>query len=673
MQLFSRCRSVIQNLFRRERVDSELNEEVRAYTELLSAQRIKEGMTREDAERAARIEVGGATQVEEEVGRLRIGTWLHTIWQDLRYAARILFRSPTFTIVAVLTFAIGIGANTAIFSMVNGLILRPVPADHPGQLTYLVQRRDHWSNSFSFSMMEEIRRQSGDIFTDVIADHPLQADGLNLGGKSQTIWTAYVSTTFFSMLGVKPALGSFILPDSNTLAGKDGVLVLSNSYWRTRFNSDPNIVGRTALINGHPTTVIGVASEGFRGPVPLLDIQGYLPLGAYGLLEDTKKDIVTDQDFREMLVFARLRPGVDLTRAQAALEVIAGRIAGQDSKLEKTFSIHAAMLGAGMIGGDGSNPVPIIATLFLFLASMVLMLAAANVANLLLVRAIARTREMAVRSALGAARFRLLRQVLTETLLLSLLGCAGGAVLGFIGSRLLSGLNFGSDFPLVLDFSFDWRVFAFALSAAIFVALIAGVAPAVRASRVDLNDALRAHARPSTGGRQRLRTVLVVAQVSGSLMLLVVAGLFVRSLLNVQQVELGFDPNHVYNFGLNAHQAGYDEPRARAFHHEVVERVRAMPGVESASLAATVPMGPIALGGPIKIEGRPEASEKEKPPASMNVETPGYLKTMRIPLLRGREIQETDTQTSQHVAVITEAMAERYWPNQDPICPAFTP
>src|SRR5258708_5650960 len=241
-----------------------------------------------------------------------------------------------------------------------------------------------------------------------------------------------------------------------------------------------------------------------------------------------------------------------------------------------------------------------------------------------------------------------------------------------MGGRLLSGLNFGSDFPLVLDFSFAWRVFAFALSAAIFVALIAGVAPAVRASRVDLNDVLRESGRTSTGGRQRLRTVLVVAQVSGSLMLLVVAGLFVRSLLNVQQVELGFDPNHVYNFGLNAHQAGYDEPRARAVHHEVGERVRAMPGGESASLAATVPMGPIALGGPIKIEGRPEASGKEKPSANMNVVTPGYLKTMRIPLLRGREIQETDTQTSQHVAVITEAMAERYWPNQDPIGRVFT-
>src|SRR5882724_603973 len=491
MKILARGRSFIQNLFRRERVDGDLNEEVGAYVELLAQQKIKQGMSPEGAVRAARIELGGATQVQEEVRRARVGAGLQTIWQDLLYAGRVLSNNKTFTAVAVLTFSIGIGANTAIFSMVNGLLLRPVPVDRPGRLTYLIEKHESWRNSLPYQDFEEIRKQSADVFSDVAALRPFQMDGITVEGKSHPIWTGYVSTNFFPILGIQPAAGHFIAPTGNGLAGSDTVLVLSYSYWKAQFGGDPNIVGSKALLNGHPITIIGVAPEGFGGIIPIVETQGYLPIGVYAAMEGEKKDPVTER-VSEMIVIARLRDGVDVGKSQPVLAVIAKRLADQYPVEEKDLVLRAVPWGSGFLhSANGPNPVLLIATLFLVLSGFVLLLASANVANLLLVRAIARNREMAVRSALGAARFRLIRQVLTETLLLALLGCAGGAALGYVGSRVLGGLNLHTELPVVLDFHMDWRVFAFALGAAVFVALMAGLVPAVRASRVDLADVLR--------------------------------------------------------------------------------------------------------------------------------------------------------------------------------------
>ncbi len=591
-----------------------------------------------------------------------IGTFL----QDFRHAARMLRKNAVFTAVAVITFAIGIGANTAIFSMVNGLLLRPLPVDHPRQLTYLVQRTDHWGNGFSYPDFDDIRNQSHDVFADLAAFQPFQVDGLSVDGHSQTIWTSYVTTNFFSMLGIQPASGSFIAP-TKKITDSDAVIVLSHSYWKTHFGSDPKIVGQKAALNGIPVTIIGVAPEGFRGPIPILETQGYLPIGARAAMEGDKKNSIANREEGAVLIFGRLQDHATLGQAQAALAVVAKRLAESYPATHKDLILRPVFLGSGFISGNGSNPVPLIATLFLVLAGFVLLLASANVANLLLVRAIARNREMAVRSALGAERLRLVRQVLTETLLLALLGCAGGAVLGVTGSRVLSGIQLQSDLPFVLDFHFDWRVFGYALLAALAVTLVAGVMPALRAARVNLNDALRESSRGVSGGRQRFRTSLVVAQVAGSLMLLIVAGLFMRSLQNAQKSDLGFDPNHVVNFGLDPHEAGYSEARGREFYRDLVARVSNMPGVESASMALTVPMGPVSLGGKIKIEGYQQAAGQPSPSPNMNAVSPGYFKTMRIALLRGRDFSEADTETAQHVAIINEAMAQSYWPDKNPI------
>ncbi|HEY6349272.1 MAG TPA: ABC transporter permease [Candidatus Angelobacter sp.] len=672
MKWLSLGSSFFRNLFRRKQAEQSLDDEVSSYVELLVAEKMKRGLTEQEARRDARLEMGGSSQIKEEVRNIRVGAWLFTFLQDIRHGLRLLRNQPLFTLAAVLIFSIGIGANTTIFSMVNGLLMRPVPVPGSERLTYLIQKRDRWRNGFSYPDFEEVRRQAGEAFSDVAALRIFQMDGLSVNGKSQPIWTEYVTSNFFSMLEVRPAMGSLI-PSSQNLKSKDPVMVVSYSYWKNHLGGDPNIVGQKATLNGTLVTIIGVTPEGFTGLTPILETQGYLPLGMYASTQPQQnKDDLSDPRGDGVLVFARLQDGITLGKSQSVLAVIAHRLAAENPATKKDLMIRAASLGSGMLSPDGSNSLLAASILFFVLSGLLLLLASANVANLLLVRAIGRNREMAVRSALGARRFRLVRQVLAETLLLGLLGCAGGAVLGSVGSSIISRVPLQSDIPMVLDFHFDWRVFSFAVGAGVFLTLVSGLVPALRAARVNLNDALRESSRSYSSHRQRFRTFLVVAQVGGSLMLLIVAGLFVRSLHNVQNLDLGFDPGHVINFGVDPHTAGYDDVRGREFYRELLERVRALPGVESASLAATIPMGPEDLGAELKIEGYQEAPGQPKPAADMNLVSSSYFQTMHIPVVHGRHIQDTDTETSQRVAIISEAMAQTYWPGRDPIGRTFT-
>jgi predicted permease len=677
MEWLARIGSFGRNLFRRPQLDQELDREVSSYVELLAEQKVKKGMGRDEALRQARIELGGAAQVQEEVRRVRAGAWLGTFWQDLKYGARILRNNPGFTLVAALTFAIGIGANATIFSMVNGLLLRPLPVEKPEQLTYLLAKHEHWTNGFSYPDFEDIRDQTGDAFSEVAVEELFHMDGLAYAGKTQTMWSNYVTTNFFTMLGIRPALGSFIPPNPN-LAGSEPVLVLGYSFWKTHLGADPNIIGQRASVNGRAVTIIGVAPEGFGGTFNLIDVQGYLPVsfadsgpavGAEALRAMRNRQ---DRERPAGLLVARLKPGVTLAKAQSVLDVVAKRLAGQYPKIHKGLMLRPVQLGIGLTNSTGENPLLLISTLFLTLAGLVLVLAAVNLANLLLVRALARNREMAVRSALGAARARLIRQVLTETSLLVLLGFVGGVIFGVGGSRAVSSIPLQTDLPFVLAFPFDWRVFCYALAVAVVVAVISGLLPAWRASGADLNEVMRESTRNLSPRRQRLRSALVVSQVGGSLMLLIVAGLFVRSLRNVEHTDLGFDPDHVMNFTMDVHHAGLDEPQGREFYNQLLERTHSLPGVESASLAQAVAMGLYNFGAQIKIHGYQERPGQPKPYAGYNAASPDYLKVLRIPILKGRSILEADSAGAPHVAVINQAMAERFWPGQDPIGQQFT-
>jgi predicted permease len=593
-----------------------------------------------------------------------------SIWQDLWYGARMLRKNAGFTAIAILTLALGVGANTAIFSIVDWVLLRPLAIGHPERMTFLtIQQKGRNSNGFSFPDFGDVQKQTTDSFSEV-ASFDIGQDGLTADGKTQPIMNGYVSGNFFRMLEINPLMGRFILPSEGAVSGADPVLVLSYATWQTRFGGDPSVIGKRVAVNGTPVTIIGVGPKGFQGPSAGLDFQGFLPIGMQTRSLDGGRTsaAMTDREARSMLIFARLKDGVSLEQAGSELNVVSQRLAQQYPKTNEGMNLRLWRLGPlGPNSNPAGSPIPTLAALFLGLSFLVLVLACLNVANMLLVRAAARGREMAVRAALGAARSRLIRQLLAESLLLATLGCVAGIGIGLMASRAMSSINLASSFPVVLDFHFDWRVFAFAFAMALVTGILAGIVPALRASRTNLSEMLHEGNRSSTNKRQWVRSVLVATQVAGSLALLVVAGLFTRSLGSVHMSDLGFDPQHVMNFTMDPHEIGYSDAQSKEFYAQLLTRMDSMPGVQSVSLAATVPMGEVQLGGSIEIEGHPSANGQPHDSAGDNYVSPQYFDVMRIPLLRGRAFNDGDKQNSQHVAIINEKMAEQYWHAEDPI------
>ncbi|HEV2224976.1 MAG TPA: ABC transporter permease [Candidatus Acidoferrales bacterium] len=663
----------LTRLFRKRALDNQLDSELRFHVEQQTSENIAAGMSPAEARRRALAQFGGLEFIKEETRDARGTHFVGTLFQDIRFALRMLRKSPGFTAVAVLTLALGIGANTAIFSLVDCLVVRPLPIDHPAQVAFLISS---WNGSssrtaFSYPDFQEIRKQTASIFSDLSAFRMFQMDGLTVDGKSDSMWGGYVTGNFFGQMGIKPMLGRFILPSEGSAAGADPVLVLSYSYWKSRFNGDPSVVGKKASVNGHPVTIVGIAPPGFRGLTSLMDMQGYMPLGMAVALNDAPPDLFTSREDTNLALIARLRPDVSLQKAQPALNVVAQRLS---QEFHGRMTLGALHLGPAGLAVNPTNPgaLSLVSTIFLILPASVLVLACMNLANLFLVRAATRQREMAMRAALGATRSRLIRQLLTESLLLAALGCIAGIILGVAASSSFSSIPLHTSLPIILDFHFDWRVFAYALGAAVLTGVLVGIVPAIRAARSDVNEVLHEGGRTSTGGRQRMRSALVMAQVGGALMLLIVAGLFVRSLEKMQHTDLGFDPHHVLNLSIDPHESGYGETQTREFQKTLLDRARVLPGIESASLAVSVPMGYNDSGASLEIDGYQPPKGQKKPVAGYNSVSSEYFETMRIPLLRGRDIRDSDSQNSQHVAIINEAMADRYWHGQDPIGRHFT-
>ena len=592
---------------------------------------------------------------------------MDALMQDIRYGIRMLLRNPGFLITAVLTLALGIGANTAIFSVVNGLLLRPLPVPEAAQITVLgfQQQKGNVLVQFSEPTYHDIRSQSSAVFSDVFA-YQISLDGLSVDGKADRILTNYVSGNFFSGLGIKPQAGRFILPTEGETAGADPVMVLSYAYWKTRFGGDPGIVGRQVSVDGHPITVIGIAPKGFMGVTPFVTAEGYLPLGMLGMT-GVPPDIATDRQVRNLNIMARLRGDTTLAMAQASLAVIGQRLAQEYPQAEKDLNLQVFAELRARPQPDPQNTLLIIGTLFLGLAALVLLLACVNVANLLLVRAAARGREMAIRSALGAARFRLIRQLLVESVLLALLGGVAGLFLGYWGGSALTSINVQTDLPLNFGFGFDWRVFAYASLAALLTGVLVGIMPALRASRGNLSAILHEGGRGVVGGKNRLRSTLVAAQVAGSFVILIIAGLFARSLGKAQQVSLGFDPDHVVNFVMDPLEIGYNQAQTHDFYQNLLARLRSLPGVVSASTASSAPMGYFNNFDPIAVEGYQPPPDQPAPASAYNLISTDYLQTMQIPLLRGRTFTAADDEHSQYVAMVSEAMAKTFWPKADPI------
>ncbi|MGD0427095.1 MAG: ABC transporter permease [Candidatus Acidiferrales bacterium] len=592
---------------------------------------------------------------------------METLLQDIRYGARMLMKNPGFMIVAVITLALGIGANTAIFSMVDAFLLRPLPVADPEQITVLAsqQKQGNFVTQFSVADYRDIQNQTSSVFSDVFA-YQFGLDGLSVDGKADRIMTNYVSGNYFSALGLKPALGRFILPSEGDVLGRDPVMVLGYSYWQTRFGGDPGIVGRKVSVDGKPITIVGVAPKGFVGVYPILSVQGYLPMGM-AIIAGNPSDFMTNRQIRNVPILARLRTGVSLQQAQAVLAVVSQRLAQEYPEAHRELSVVAFPELRSRPNPTPNNTVLVVSSLFLGLAVMVLLLACVNVANILLVRATVREREMAIRAALGAARVRLIRQLLTESVLLALLGGIAGVLLGYWGSSALGSINVQTDLPVHFDFGFDWRVFGFATAAALLTGIIVGIVPAVRASRGNLSAILHEGGRGVVGGKNRLRSTLVVVQVAGSLMLLIIAGLFTRSLVQAQRTDLGFKPDHVLNLITDPNEIGYDQAQTRDFYKNLLQRVRTLPGVVSASTANATPMGYYNNFDSLTIEGYQPPPGQPPPACLYNTVSTDYFQTMGIPLLRGRNFTEADDENAQHVAIVSEAMAKQYWPDKDPM------
>jgi putative ABC transport system permease protein len=602
------------------------------------------------------------------------------MFHDLRYAVRQLRRSPGFTVVAVLTLALGIGANTAIFSIVDSLFLRPLPVHSPSELTFVAfsPGASNFDPSFSVAEFHEISERTHQVFSEMAsiifggdAGPSGRPDGLTVDKTTKPVQPVFVSGNFFQLLGIHPYLGRLILPSEGNMPGADPVVVLSYRYWKTRFNSDPDILNKPAMVDGRAVTIVGIAPEGFLGITPIIDMEAYLPLGMALIERGGDAGLLTDPRTRSLLIVGRLLPGTSIERANASLAVVGRNLI----KAYPRTGVGDALLQArelkppGIL--NGGNPVPKLAGLFLTLSALVLALACLNVANLSLVRATGRWREIAVRAALGGTRGLLIRHLLTESALIALFGSVVGITAGTFALRILSSLPTGTDFPVVLAFPFNGRIFIYSLIVAMLTGLAVGIVPALRISNGNLSSILHEGGRTSTGRRQRMRTVIVAGQAGGSLALLIVAGLFLRSMRHAQHADLGFDPQNVLNVRLDPGELGYAEAQDRAFYDQLVTRVRALPGVQSASLATTVPLEDNEQREAITIPGS-AVRPGEQFSALHNSVSPDYFKTMSIALLKGEDFSDRDNKSTASVAIINQAMAARFWPGTSPVGHLFT-
>jgi predicted permease len=597
---------------------------------------------------------------------------------DLRYAIRFLWVHKAFTATAVLTLAIGLGANTALYGLLNST-MRPLALPNPEQIvTIAAEPKGDETGGFQYAFSTEQLKdfqERAEPFSDVVGFMP-RIGGLVASGKASQFWFAAVSHNYFSGLGVRPAAGTLFTRDS----GSPVHVVLGHSFWMKTFGGDPHVIGTPVRVDGSPAVVTGVVQETFRGTLMGVEMDGYVAIDDYGVLNpDVTRWLYHNRKARPMSVFARLKPGVSVAEAQAAVDVLMTTLATEHPATDQ--GIGAAVvpepLARPMPMRSVREAIPLVRLFGLAVAGLVLLLACMNVANLLLVRATARQREMAVRAALGASRGQLVRQMVTEGLLLSSLGGGAGYALGqWVSHAYITRIDLGADLPLRFDTSFDLNAFLFSFGAAILTGVVIGLWPAWRASKADARAALHDGGKANSDGvdRQRLRRLLVVGQISGALALLVVAGLFIRTLTSAQDIDLGFDADKLISVRLDPKQVGYDEDRTHEFYQELQRRVGGWSDVESVSVCLAPPMSYLIGGGSIYIEGQSLAADGQPPASFINHIGHDYFDVMGISIVRGRAFTEDDERertTTRRFAIVNESFAALYWPGQDPIGKRF--
>jgi predicted permease len=596
---------------------------------------------------------------------------METLWQDVRYACRTLLKSRGLTVVAVLSLALGIGANTTIFTFINGLLLRPPAVSDPDGLVELWQhdtRRGSGIGSdmqLSFPEYEYYRDHNGS-FSDMGAfTGEAPAMIWNRAGEGETLHAGLVSANFFSILGVQPALGRGFLPEEGQDTSAAPVVVLSHAVWEQRLGADPAIVGKTLTLNGREYTVVGVAPAAFTGLVVGFSPDVWTPMGMHRAVSPALD--LKERRMHWLLGIGRLKPGISATQARADLTILGQQLARDFPDSNK--NLMPDTIPVELVPGPFRGVAGGVSAVLMAVVGLVLLIACANVANLLLAKASSRRREVAVRIALGANRRRLIQQMLTESVLIAGIAGSIGLLLSLWGAPLLLSLRPAS-VPIDVNVSPDVRVLVFTLLASIATGIVFGLAPALQHSKANQVDSLKDGAAHGGSSRSRLRNGLVVAQVTACVVLLIGSSLCLRSLFNARSIDPGFDRRNAVAAGLNLDTFGYDESRGRAFYTQLLEHVRALPGVRAASLTDHLPLGQIMRMQQLEIDSDQAARVASALPAlpiDMALVAPDYFEAMGIPVLSGRSFSETDNQHAAPVVVINQTMAERFWPHASPV------
>ena len=665
--------SRLAHLYRRwrrgARAEADLDEEVQSYFETMVERRIAKGLTLDEARRAARLEFGTAGRVKENVREARFGAAAESALRDIRHAVRVLRKDKVFTTVALLSLTLGIGANTAVFSLMDVLLLRPLPVAQPDRLVLVSPDRNRYS--FSYPLYRQVSERNP-VFSDVFAWSSMnvqvpQADGMLL------VPAIYASGNYFRGLGVAPALGRTFGPDDDRRAGgADGpVAVIADGFWARHYGRSAAALGQSIVINGVPVTIIGVMPRGFFGAEVGTAPDVWLPLNLARQLGDNVR-CFDQPECTFMQVMARLRPEISLPQAEAALRVISRpsmeatltpriRADRQAAWLARTFRPEPGRSGFARLRSEVKNPLGVL----MALVALVLLIACANIANLLTARASARAREVGVRMAMGAPRGRLVRQFLTESLVLALAGAAGGLLFALRATRLLAGI-LSNGHPERLDLQPDWRVLLFSAAAAIGSGVLFGIGPALRATQHGLAAALRERGRQLRAADRRagFGKALLAIQVSLSVVLLAAAGLFAGTLIGLLRVDPGFDPSRLTIISIVNSRPPLAGPAAIRVFGRLLGRARAIPGVESATLLSTTPLTNSGWSDFFAIPGRPDLAEPERL-ADINVVATAFTKTMGISLVAGREFEDSDTPQSEPVALISDNAARRWFPKGD--------
>jgi predicted permease len=607
---------------------------------------------------------------------------MQTLWQDIRYAIRMLTKNAAFSFVAILSLALGIGANTTIFTVVNAILLNPLPVKDVSRVVEMdtvdtktrVTAANATKLGMSYVNFQDYAHQGQQLFsamTCLVGPLPLTWSG---GAEPRQLQGQMVSASYFDLLGIRPAAGRFFLPDEDTKPGGNNVAVLSYSLWTNKFGAKADAVGQILTLNATPYTIIGVAPRGFKGTFTFNPAEGvWIPVSMYPqALAGFFKDNFNTRRFLATTVYGRLKDGVSITNAEASLKTVAAGLESAYPRDNAGRSVALTPLAEAAVGVNQRGQITLAGGLMMGVVGLVLLIACVNLANLLLAQAASREKEIGVRAAMGASRGRVIQQLLTESMVLAFLSALAGLAIAYAGRSVLWSFRPPFIRDSDLDLGFDSHVLLFTLSVALLTAVLIGVAPALKAARPNLIEVLKVGGRGNTVGwaNSPFRSMLVVAEIALALVALVGAGLFIRSMQNAQRIDPGFESTNLFMFNFDLGALHYDEGRGQQFFRAAIERAKAAPGVESATIADAPPLIP-AFSRTIFPEGEDETSGYRGTLTQLNDIAPNFFETLRIPLVGGREFTDSDRATTKPVVIANEAMAKHFWPNENAVGKRF--